>query len=235
MPTLHPKRKSPPLSGRLFAIAEALPETGTVADIGSDHGYLPCHLLQKDPERRVIVTDVNPLPLARARERIASLGFVDRARFLLTDGLSGVDPAGIAAFVIAGLSGETIASILEAGKATLRPGQIFLLQPMTHEEILRAHLFRAGYQIRAEKAVRENGKVFLILSALFTGEKGEEPDPVVCAVGRFLPLHLDENARAYYRRMRDRLEGVAEGRRKAGLSTSEQDKILNRIAAIMEE
>ena len=102
------------LSPRLRLAADLVPEGARLADVGTDHAYLPACLLMEGKIPSAIAADLREGPLSRARETAAEYGCGDRMAFRLCDGLSGIRPEKTDAVVIAGMGGETIAQILEA-------------------------------------------------------------------------------------------------------------------------
>ncbi|SMC50955.1 class I SAM-dependent methyltransferase [Papillibacter cinnamivorans] len=156
--------RRPELSARLSAVAEWVPPGARAADIGTDHGFLPVWLMLCGSAERVIATDLRPEPLSRAVKTAERYGLGDRIEFRLCDGLSGILPEEADTVIIAGMGGETIASILEAASWT-REGKRLILQPMSKLPDLRGWLAGAGYAISREKLVRERGKIRTILLA----------------------------------------------------------------------
>ena len=106
------------LSNRLQAVASWIAPCGTVADVGTDHGYLPVWLLQTHTAQRVIASDIHAGPLDRARRSAAEYSLENAIRFELCDGLqfAGADAADTV--VIAGMGGETIITVLDAAPWT---------------------------------------------------------------------------------------------------------------------
>lgn len=151
------------LTPRLRAIAEQVPRGARLADIGTDHGYLPVWLLLEGQVDRAIAADLREGPLERARETARQYGVFDRVDFRLCDGLSGVRPEEADAVVIAGMGGETIAAILEAAPWT-KKDCLLLLQPMTSWQDLRLWLQRNEYAIQKETIAREGRRLYSVLS-----------------------------------------------------------------------
>lgn len=152
------------LSPRLAAVADWVPPGAAVADVGTDHAYLPVWLLLHDRVRSAIAADLRPGPLDSARRTAAQHGVTERLSFRLCDGLSGIRPEEADAVAIAGMGGETIAAILEAAPWT-RAGTTLLLQPMTSLPDLRIWLQANGYRIFREQVVRDGGKLYTVLEA----------------------------------------------------------------------
>lgn len=150
------------LSKRMRALAALVPHGGGLADVGTDHGYIPVWLLLNGFEGHIAVTDINAAPLERAKQTAAQYGVYDRISFHLCDGLAQVDANRVSAVIIAGMGGETIASILQNAPWTRE--KLLLLQPMSKADRLRSWLFESGYRVLTESLV-EDGPVYEILTA----------------------------------------------------------------------
>lgn len=153
------------LTPRLAAIARLVPQGARLADIGTDHAYLPVRLLLDGRVERAIAADLREGPLSRARETARRHGVEDRVSFRLCDGLSGVDREEADTVVIAGMGGETIAAILSAAPWT-REGTGLLLQPMTSFPDLRGWLQRNGYRILREHIAQEGKRLYTVLETV---------------------------------------------------------------------
>ena len=151
------------LQPRLQMLADLIPPGSVVADIGTDHGYLPVWLLQEGRIPHAIASDINERPLDHARQTAAEYGTVDRMEFRLCAGLDGFTPGEADTIVIAGMGGETIAAILDAAPWT-RAGDVrLLLQPMTKVETLRIWLSDKGYSFTEERLVSDKDFLYPIL------------------------------------------------------------------------
>lgn len=150
------------LSNRLQAVASRIAPCGTVADVGTDHGYLPVWLLQTHTAQRVIASDIHAGPLERARRSAAEHFLENAIRFELCDGLqfAGADAADTV--VIAGMGGETIIAILDAAPWT-RQGRRLVLQPQSKIRELTDWLQDNGYMLADAQLCLDAGKLYLIL------------------------------------------------------------------------
>ncbi len=176
------------LSPRLRMAASLVPPGARLADIGTDHGYLPAALILEGAIPSAIAADLRPGPLARARETAVRYGLEDRLSLRLCDGLSGIGPEEADAVVIAGMGGETIAAILEAAPWVRERNIPVIVQPMSSMPDLRAWLGRNGYCIETEKLCREGETLYTALAVragrmermspaqLWAGEN--RPDPL---------------------------------------------------------
>lgn len=190
---------------------------GVICDVGSDHGALPLHLLSSGKCKSAIVTDLNEKPLERAKENLREAGVLEKASFVLTDGIEAVLPLKPDAFVIAGMGGETILGILNRGLKQIPVGTQFFLQPMTKAAALRHFLYENGFFVCDEKAVYENGKFFLVIQAVYDGIS-RPCDRLVYEYGEFLPKNKNEIIRAFFASKLSSLVAVIEGKMKAGAS-----------------
>lgn len=151
------------LTPRLRAIAEQVPEGARLADIGTDHGYLPVWLVLNGVAGSAIAADLRQGPLARARRTAARYGVEGKLSFRLCDGLAGIAPEEADVISIAGMGGDTIAAILAAAPWTR--DKALLLQPMTAQPELRLWLQTHGYAIRGERVAREGQRLYCVLAA----------------------------------------------------------------------
>ncbi|MFA7637596.1 MAG: class I SAM-dependent methyltransferase, partial [Monoglobales bacterium] len=139
-----------------------------IADIGTDHGYLPIYLFEKGKIDYAVCSDIKKGPLANAQKNLKKFGFEDKARLCLAGSLSGVLPNEVDCAIIAGMGGEMISSILEEG---IPDGiEKFVLQPMRNIDILRRKIHTLGLKITNEKIVFEKEKFYIIICA----EKGKD-------------------------------------------------------------
>ena len=152
------------LGPRLRAIADLVPpDCRCLADIGTDHGYVPAALLLAGRVGRAVAADVGALPLDHARRTAARCGVEDRMDLRLGDGLSVLEPGEAEVAVIAGMGGDAITEILAAAPWS-RAGPLLLLQPMSKAEVLRVWLPEGGFNVLAERLVQDKGVLYPILT-----------------------------------------------------------------------
>jgi tRNA (adenine22-N1)-methyltransferase len=170
------------LTPRLAALAELVPHGSIVADIGTDHAYLPVYLVQERGCRLVVASDISPGPLALARETVAAFNCLHKIDLRLGNGLQVLraDDA-IETVVIAGLGGRSIAALLEEGREQLRQAQRLILQPMQDAALLRLYLAGHGFALLQEALVLEGSRLYEIIMAAPGRE--EETDLFRLAVG----------------------------------------------------
>lgn len=151
------------LSPRLAAIAHQVPQGAKLADVGTDHAYLPVYLLLKDRICGAVASDVNEGPLQRGRETARTYEVEEsKVSFRCCDGLAGIAAHEVDTVAICGMGGELIARIL--GAAPWTKEALLLLQPMSSQPELRQWLITNGYAIRRELVVKEGEKYYVILT-----------------------------------------------------------------------
>ncbi len=156
------------LSKRLMALAAFVKSGSKVCDVGTDHGYLPAFLYLSGNMKSVTATDIRENPLASARANLDRFG-ADGVRLVLCDGLSSVTREDADTVIVAGMGGEVISGIIDRADF-LRDNTVeLILQPTTAANQLRRYLAKNGFAVEKETAVSENGKVYSIMLARFTG------------------------------------------------------------------
>ena len=194
---------------RLLAVAGMIRPDCVVADIGTDHGYLICHLVGEGISPRGFACDINAGPLAACAKTVARHGLEARITLLQTDGLRGLPIEEVDDIVIAGMGGELISEILAAAPKTRDSRLRFILQPMTKTPRLRCALYRMGYVIEHEVAVRAGENLYTIMRVIFTGEQ-VEVDELFALVG-LLPGENTPESKELLAKTANRLRKAAKG------------------------
>ena len=204
----------PALDPRLSLLYHMTPSCRLAADIGTDHGYLICALVENGVALRGIAADLNPLPLDKARREALRRGLAGRIDFHRADGLTGIPREGLEVILIAGMGGETILHIMESWPYSRDPDLVWLLQPMTKAERLRKWLWDSGFSVCRERCCAAAGRVYSALEVRYTGEvlPREEWEYHLGAIDP------GENAHAllYARQKAQELEKIAAGLTAAG-------------------
>lgn len=200
------------LTPRLRAAADLVPQGARLADVGTDHAYLPAALLLEGKIPFAIAADLRRGPLARAKATVRAYGLEGRVAFRLCDGLKGIHPDEADAVAIAGMGGETIAAILAAAPWTREENVPLILQPMSSMPDLRGWLHGNGYRIVTEVLARE-GEALYTAWSVRAGE-GEALTPAQLWAGRNCPGPLrGEWLKLWLARTERALEGLSRARR----------------------
>ncbi|WJK31110.1 tRNA (adenine(22)-N(1))-methyltransferase [Limosilactobacillus reuteri] len=154
------------LSARLACVASLVPAGARVADIGSDHAYLPAALVLDGKIDFAIAGEVVKGPYENAVREIKDHQLEGQVIPRLADGLAAIEPADkVDTITIAGMGGSLIASILEKGKDKLTEIKRLVLQPNVGESQLREWLMNNHYQIMNEKIIEEDNHIYEIIVA----------------------------------------------------------------------
>ncbi len=156
------------LSKRLQMVFRSVPSNSVVADIGTDHAFLPIALIKSGVASRVIACDIAEGPLSVARRNVERSG-VDNIELRLSDGLKAVDGAEADVVTIAGMGGDLISRILAAAPWVKNQDKRLVLQPMTSADSLRDYLFAEGFKIVSELAVTDCKRVYSVITAEYDG------------------------------------------------------------------
>ena len=177
------------------------------ADIGTDHAFLPCHLLRTGTCQHMIAADVSEKALARARENLIRQRLIDRAEVVLADGLDAVTRK-CGCISVMGMGGELMGKILRRGQDKLQ-GAVLVLGAHTELHLVREAIRDVGYHIVQERLCKAAGRFYVFWRA----EAGlEDLSSIDIRYGRLLwqeePSLLREYALWRRRVLQDREHGL---------------------------
>lgn len=196
------------LDPRLSLCANMVRKNSRLADIGTDHAYLPVWLACKNWILSAIAADINVGPLQRAKENIEKYQMHGKVEARLSNGLEKIDSTEVDDIVIAGMGGELIAKILGACSWIKDKEKNLILQPMTSSEELRIFLFQQGFCIRKETAVVSEKHIYSVMQVNYA--PGEQTmDQVYPYIGMVRGCNKAEQL--YLKRVRDSLQKRANG------------------------
>ncbi|MGL6201469.1 MAG: tRNA (adenine(22)-N(1))-methyltransferase [Lachnospiraceae bacterium] len=150
------------LSKRLSAVASFVTPGYSVADIGTDHGYISIYLAGQG-SRKIIAMDINAGPLQRAEDHIRSHHLETLIETRISDGLQALKPGEVQAVVMAGMGGALVLKILADSPAVTAKVEEFILQPQSEIAKVRAWLWQQGFIVQAEDMVKEDGKYYPVM------------------------------------------------------------------------
>ena len=174
------------LTDRLLKIASLVDEGKKVADIGTDHGYIPVYLLNKGIVPFAILADINKGPLENALKEVRHNKLSDKTDLRLGSGIEVLNKGEVDEIIIAGMGGILISELLEAKKEVSHFVDKLILQPMQAQEELRKYLLNNGYEILDEVLVKEDFRVYEIIVAKYTGKNTIVEDTIYYEVGKKL-------------------------------------------------
>ena len=208
------EKKELQLQPRLQCLADLVPQGARLADVGTDHGYLPVWLLQRGRMESAIASDINALPLDHARATAAEYGVTACIDFRLCPGLAKIGSEECDTVAIAGMGGETIIGILEAAPWTRDGTHTLILQPQSAGQALRLWLAENGFQTQRETLVKDGGYLYSVLLARWNGERR-----TLCPGAQFVSPQLLSDAGPllpeYFSRIESALRATVDGLRGA--------------------
>ncbi len=180
------------LTDRLLKIASLVTKGKKIADIGTDHGYIPVHLLNEGNIDFAILADVNKGPLENARKEVRHNNLIDKVDLRLGSGIEVLKKGEVDEVIIAGMGGILISELLEANIEVAQSTEKFIHQPMQAQKELRKYLLNNGYEILDEVLVREDFRIYEIIVAKYTGKNTNVEDEIFYEVGNKLIENKDE-------------------------------------------
>ena len=221
------------LSKRLQKVADFVDDGARLADIGSDHAYLPVNLIKAGKISYAVAGEVVEGPYQSAKTNVAYEGLTSNINVRLANGLSAVlEEDNIDTVVIAGMGGNLIASILEQGLSKLGKGIKLILQPNNGEYRLRQWLVKENYKIVSELILEENDKIYEIIVAEVVAEVSLSPEEL-----RFGPILISEKNPVFRKKWLAELrqkEKILENLLSKNLAPDKQDKLKAEILQIRE-
>ena len=162
------------ISKRLHALADMITEGAVLADVGTDHAYIPIYLLQTGRIPRAFAMDIGRGPLLKAGEHVEAFGLGDYITLRLSDGVAALSKGEADSILIAGMGGGVMLHILEEGKEVIAAAKELILQPQSEIERVRKYIYKEGYIIDRENMVLEDGKYYPMMH-IVPGEAKEAP------------------------------------------------------------
>ena len=219
------------LDKRLSAAAHLVPPGARLADIGSDHAYLPIALALDGKIECALASDINDGPVASALANITARGLGNKITAIRADGLDGARDFDPDCITVLGMGGELIVTILSRAEWIKNEKITLILQPMTHPEVLAYYLADNGFDVVDESVVCENGRTdraYRIIKAVYSG-KTRRIDAVDAYVGRINLERGDGDSMIYARRTLYFLQNKIDGKRRSGADVSCDVKVVEEI------
>lgn len=197
------------LSNRLQLIADMVPDCKVMADIGTDHGYLPIDLIQSGKVGQAYAMDINKGPLAKADANIQEADLQSRVTTILSNGMEHL-PDDVQVVVIAGMGGMLIGTILDAEQTKLNQLSHLVLSPHLDVVEIRMKVHALHWRIAEERMVEDADKYYTVM----TCEPGSESySQVEYQYGRQLMIHQDPVWLKYMTFKYVKLKKIAKGLR----------------------
>lgn len=219
------------------AVAAMVTSGGVLADVGTDHGYIPIALIQRQKIKSAIAMDINKGPLARAQDNIASARLGDYIQTRLSDGVAALGEGEADSILIAGMGGELVIHILSEGEKVCKAASELILQPQSDIRKVREYLRLHHYKIVDEDMICEDGKYYPMMRVINVEldnawMKMDEQTRVACDIyGPLLLRNGNPVLRRFLVRQHRQLTQILQTLQAQTLS----EKIETRIAEVSEE
>jgi tRNA (adenine22-N1)-methyltransferase len=161
------------LSDRLQTVVDFIPDGYSIADIGSDHAYLPCYTVKKGITPFAIAGEVVEGPYQSALSQVREEQLTEKISVRKGNGLEVIHPGEVDCVTIAGMGGSLISNILEEGKEKLVNVKRLILQPNISAISIRQWLIQNEWELKDEEILEEDGKIYEVLVA----ERGLPEEP----------------------------------------------------------
>ncbi len=164
------------LSDRLLLVADWVKPKSIVADIGTDHAYLPIYLASQGICSKAVALDVRKKPLERAKEHIVQFGVSDKVEIRLSDGMDALLPMEADVVTICGMGAKLMMDILERGRKKVDSTTQLLLSPQSELRLFRIFLHENGIQILRENMMKEDNQYYVLMDCRWNTIEKKQKD-----------------------------------------------------------
>ena len=217
------------LSERMLMAAKMVRKGNKVADIGTDHAYLPAYLVLNNITSKALACDVRKGPLENARKTVEHYGIDDKITLRLSDGFDKIEPFEADDFVMCGMGGTLMEQLVQRTHWLKDKTKRIIVQPQSHAEDIRRFFVENGFEILFEDACIDGGKLYCAMAAEYTGKITKKPISYIYT-GE-LPKCKKEESRLYLENINSRLCKKLEAERIHG--TAENADYLEKVTIEM--
>lgn len=222
------------ISNRLKQVASFVRYDSIVADIGTDHAYLPIWLMQNDICNNIIASDINFGPCQRARENVESYILGDKIEIIQTDGLHRIEQYSPDDIIIAGMGGELIWDIISVSDYVKNTNVRLILQPMTKVATLRELLITNGFYIIDETLAEEDRRIYEIMYVKYNlSNTVQEYNEVDLLIGKCNINNRNVLLKNHIEKKLYSLEEKTIGMKSSGLDIEAQEKLINELRCLL--
>lgn len=161
------------ISKRLSVIVDMIDKDSSIADIGTDHAYVPIEAVKKGISTRAIASDINRGPIEKARDNVKRNNLHGKIECRLGPGLSTINPGEVEGGIIAGMGGNLIRDIIEKDLEVFKKMDFLIAQPTQNPEIFRKYVYENGYEIIDEELCFDEGIYYEYIKIKYSPYKKE--------------------------------------------------------------
>ena len=208
-------------------VASLVREGKRIADIGTDHAYLPVHLVSSGKNPSAIASDLRSGPLENARQTVTENGLNEKIELRLSDGFDMYYHTEADDFILAGMGGTLMRELISRTEWLKNENLHLVLQPQSHAQDIRKYLCQNGFEIKTELCVSEGDRLYIAFDAFFTGEVQKRNDTYYYFGS--IVNNTDEISVLYVKKLIERLEKERDAMKNSGNDYSHIDNILRGV------
>ena len=206
-------------------------EGNSVADIGTDHAYLPAWLILNNISPKALACDVRKGPLENAKKTVEAYSIEDKITLRLSDGFDKINPSEADDFIMCGMGGTLMEQLVSRTHWLKDEKKRIIVQPQSHAEDIRRFFVENGFEILFEDACIDSGKLYCAMAAEYTGKTEEKPISYIYS-GK-LPECRKKEAKLFLENINSRLKKKLEAEKIHG--TAETAEYLAKVTDELEE
>ena len=219
------------LSERMLMAARMVRKGSSVADIGTDHAYLPAYLILNGISPKALACDVRKGPLENAGKTVEHYGIEKEITLRLSDGFDEIEPFEADDFIMCGMGGTLMEQLVSRTYWLKDKRKRIIVQPQSHAEDIRRFFVENGFEILFEDACIDSGKLYCAMTAEYTGEITVKPLSYIYS-GE-LSKSPKKEAKLFLENINSRLKKKLEAEKVHGCA--ENAEYLEKVTAELEE
>ncbi|NCC86705.1 MAG: SAM-dependent methyltransferase [Clostridia bacterium] len=212
------------LRPRLKMAADMVRDGVVVADIGTDHAYLPAYLLLNNKISGAIAADLRKKPLENAHATLVTYDLDAKIPLILSNGLDNLKPDSADDIVIAGMGGTLIVEILQRCDWIFDNSKRLVIQPMSHAEDVRKFFMQNGFEILKEDVTIDSGRIYIAINAVFANKDYSEYPESFAYIGK-LCESKNPAAKEFLKKHASRLKKRADSLKSIGREDCEVERL----------
>ena len=223
------------LSPRIEKLWQLAGKCRCLGDVGTDHGFVPVHMVETGLAENAIASDINKGPLERARDHVKEAGLEGKIQLRLGSGMTVYKPGECDVFIVAGMGGLLIADILQVSRDVAESADKLILQPNTCIPDLRKYLWDNGFTILDENTLAEREHTYIFLTVKYTGEVKSDYSRIDLEMGEVLQKKEDGPVffKALHTKTTRKLEGLKKAAKENIVEISAAEELIKALEDIL--
>lgn len=223
------------LSPRIEKLWQLAGKCRCLGDVGTDHGFVPVHMVETGLAENAVASDINKGPLERARDHVKEAGLEGKIQLRLGSGMTVYKPGECDVFIVAGMGGLLIADILQVSRDVAESADKLILQPNTCIPDLRKYLWDNGFTILDENTLAEREHTYIFLTVKYTGKVKSDYSRLDLEMGEILQKKEDGPVffKALHTKTTRKLEGLKKAAKENIVEISAAEELIKALEDIL--